>query len=66
MELGVGPDELAATNRDSSPRGLRESSLIDESVQPGAQHNYALTSLAAAGNESPRSRAVAVKVLTAD
>ena len=54
-EIGIDEDAFLATGRDSTPEGLREHRLIDESHD---HHRYSLTFLDSAGNESPSSQMV--------
>lgn len=56
-EIGLEADAFLATGRDSTPESLRAHGLVDETQEP---HEYALTYLDAAGNESPPSETVRV------
>lgn len=50
-EIGLKPGEYLATSRDSTPEVLRGDGLTDDSAE---LHDYSLSFLDAAGNESPR------------
>jgi hypothetical protein len=54
-QIGIKSGALLATSRDSTPESLREPGIADESSEP---HEYFITYLDNAGNESPRSEKV--------
>ncbi len=57
QQLGVKPETVIATSRDSAPEGLRKQRILDESMEA---HTYSVTFLDTAGNESPHSQVVRI------